>query len=65
MRFLYELAAAVPALAAGLTVGHVVASLDAPAPWPQFAALAVALAVAHVLDGLINTLLAYRAARRG
>jgi hypothetical protein len=65
MRFLYELAAAIPALIAGLTVGRVTASLDAPTPWPLIAAIAVTLTAAHVLDGLIGTLLAHRAARRG
>lgn len=65
MRFVYELLAAIPALVAGLTVGNVVASLDAPAPWPLLAALAVSLGAVYVLDGLINTLLAHRVARRG
>lgn len=65
MRFLYELATAVPAVGAGLSVGHVVASLDAPSPWPQITALAMTLLAAYVLDNLISTLLAHRAARRG
>jgi hypothetical protein len=65
MRFLYEMAAAIPAVGAGLSVGHVVASLDAPNPWPQMSALAVTLAAAWVLDSLISNLLAYCAATRG
>jgi hypothetical protein len=65
VRFLYELAAAIPALIAGITTGHVVASLDAPDPFPFLAAIAVTLAAVYVLDGLISTLLAHRAARRG
>ena len=65
MRFLYELVAAIPALVAGLTVGNVVASLDAPAPLPLLAALAVTLGAVYVLDNWINILLAHRAARRG
>jgi xanthosine utilization system XapX-like protein len=65
MRFLYELFAAFPALVAGLTVGNVVASLDAPFPWPLLAALAVTLGAVYVLDNLIDTLVAHRAARRG
>lgn len=65
MRFFYELAAAVPAVGAGLSIGHVVASLDAPAPWPQLTALAVTLIAVYVLDNLISTLIAHRAARRG
>lgn len=64
MRFLYQLAAAIPALIAGLTVGRVVASLDAPPPVPFLAALAVTLGAVHVLDGLIDTLLTHRAANR-
>lgn len=65
MRFQHQLAAAIPAVIAGLTVGRVVASLDAPSPWPQLSALAVTLTAAYVLDGLISTLLAHRAATRG
>lgn len=65
MRFLYQLVVAIPALVAGLTVGRVAASLDASSPWPQFAAIAVAIGAAYALDGLISTLLAHRAARRG
>ena len=65
MRFLYELIAAIPALVAGLAVGNVVASLDAPAPWPLLAAIAVTLGAVYVLDDLINTLLAHRATTRG
>jgi hypothetical protein len=65
VRFLYELIAAIPALVAGLTVGNVVASLDAPAPWPLLAAVAVALGAVYVLDSLIATLLAHRATSRG
>lgn len=65
MRFLYELVAAIPALIAGLTVGNVVASLDAPAPLPLLAALTVTLGAVYVLDNLISTLPAHRAASRG
>jgi len=65
MRFLYELAAAVPAVGAGLSVGHATASLNAPSPWPQLAALAVTLLAAYVLDRLIDPIRVYRAARRG
>lgn len=65
MRFLYQLAAAIPALIAGLTVGYVAASLNAPAPVPFLAALAVTLGAVHVLDNLISALLDHRAARRG
>jgi xanthosine utilization system XapX-like protein len=65
MRFLAELASSIPALIAGVTVGRVVASLDAPSPYPLLAAIAVALAAVYVLDSLISTLLAHRAARRG
>lgn len=65
MRFLYELVAAVPALGAGLSIGHVVASLDAPNPAPQLTALAVTLLAAFVFDNLISTLIAHPAARRG
>lgn len=65
MRFLSELAAAIPALIAGISTGRVVASLDAPHPFPLLAAIAVALAAIYVLDSLISTLLDHRAARRG
>jgi len=65
VKLLAWLATFLPALTAGLTVGRVTASLDAPSPFPQLAAVATALLVIHVLDGLINTLLAHRAATRG
>ena len=65
MRFLSELASAIPALIAGITTGQVVASLDAPEPFPLLAAIAAALTAIYVLDSLIGTLLDHRAARRG
>lgn len=64
MRFLSELAAALAALVAGITVGHVTASLNAPTPWPQLAAITVGLAAIYALDGWISILLTHRAARR-
>jgi len=65
MRFLYELVAAVPAVGAGLSISRVVASLDAPNPWPQLTFLAVTLLTAYVLDRLIDPIRAHYAARRG
>lgn len=65
MRILVWLATVVPAFVAGISVGHVVGSLDAPAPFPFLAAGAVALIALHVLDSLVDTLLAHRAATRG
>lgn len=65
MRILTWLATFLPAPTAGLTVGRITASLDAPSPFPQLAAVATALLVIHVLDTLINTLLAHHAVSRG
>lgn len=64
-RRLYEMAAAVPAVTAGLAVGYAAASLHAPSPWPQLAFAAVTLLAANVLDRLIDPIRTYRAARRG
>lgn len=65
MRILVWLATVVPSLASGITVARVTASLDAPTPLPLLAAMAITLLAAHVLDSLIDTLLAHRAATRG
>ena len=67
MRIIAWLGTVVPSLAAGISVGRVVASLDAPEPepLPLMAAITVTLVAAHVLDSLIDTLLAHRAANRG
>lgn len=65
MRVLYELAATVPAVGAGLSVGHATASLNASSPWPQLVALAVTLLAAYILDCLIDPIREHRAARRG
>lgn len=64
-RFLYELAAAVPAFGAGLAVEHGVEALGVSQPWPQFTFLAVALLAAYILDRLIDPIREHRAARRG
>ena len=65
MHFLAWLATVVPSASAGITVGHVVASLDAPAPIPFAAAVAVAILAACVIDNLIDALQAHRATMRG
>ena len=65
MRLPYELAAAVPAVTAGLSVGKAVESLHAPSPWPTVALFVVTLLAALVLDRLIDPIRVYRAARRG
>jgi xanthosine utilization system XapX-like protein len=62
MRILAWLATVVPSAAAGISVGHVVASLDAPAPVPFASALVVGLIALHVLDTLISS---SQAANRG
>lgn len=65
MRLPYELAAAAPAVGAGLTVGHGVDALGAPNPWPQLAFFVAMLLAALALDRLIDPIRVYRAASRG
>ncbi|NUP15355.1 MAG: hypothetical protein HOZ81_04475 [Streptomyces sp.] len=65
MRFLHLLALTIPSLATGISVERVAASLDAPPPVSLMAGVGMAALAIHVLDNLISTLLAYRAARRG
>ncbi|MFE4420411.1 hypothetical protein [Streptomyces sp. NPDC056817] len=65
MKVLAWLATAVPAFMAGASTGRVVASLGAPTPVPLAAAIATAVIALIVLDSLIDTLIAHRAANRG
>ncbi|MFD9464350.1 hypothetical protein [Streptomyces sp. NPDC060027] len=65
MRILTQLGTALAALVAGISAGRVAVSLDAPTPWPLITAVTVAVLAIYVLDGLVDTLHAHRAARRG